>query len=168
MRFGSGVNKLPPANAITALPLDAIPVPRPLLENGRASKPLVLVYVGENKFPDSEKQLSFFVYPYSQRGGLELNTMPPRFHRAMLEQYELLKPVDQPSFKFATAANYHGLTIDWLKSPRIAGDHFLRSSRWQPGGSYRILRAKPPFVYRQSTGNLTRDGLEHFTFACSV
>ena len=121
-----------------------------LLElGGTPGQVLPLVYVGENSFPDSAKTTSFFVYPYSTKGGLELNTMPPRYHRSLLTAYGIISAKNsdistgntERKARFTVAENQHGLTLHWLRSPLIKKSLFLPTRWWKPGVSYRILRA---------------------------
>ena len=55
---------------------------------------LVLVYTGEETFPDSKERKSFFIFPY--RHGLEYNTIPPRRHEKGMSvfRFDDIAPLD--------------------------------------------------------------------------
>ncbi|QDU82286.1 hypothetical protein Pla110_40410 [Polystyrenella longa] len=56
-------------------------------------QPMALVYIGMDSFPDATLKYPFFIYPY--QNGLEKNTFPPRYHKALLSEDELEKYKDQ-------------------------------------------------------------------------
>lgn len=59
---------------------------------------IVLVYVGEDHFPDDTgKKYSFFIYPLATR--LERNTFPPRMHEELHEALLGKKPPAKPKSK---------------------------------------------------------------------
>lgn len=145
-----------------------------LIESGGERLPLV--YVGENQFAGSDnaapmaRSHSFFIYPFTRRGGLELNTMPPRWRKGLIEGHNLWRSPDGVELDETeeatppTGVNYvskqfhDGLLNEWsgyrtlsreqfsnhwLQSPEVLGSLFAKT-RWHSASSrYAILRPLP-------------------------
>lgn len=121
-------------------------------------KPLVLVYVGEQRFPDREQACSFFIYPYNS--GLEMNTMPPRWNRRLLKKLFLIEDdgiLGLESATFKQAKYPPGVTVNWLQKPKVVGSVLVRTGWMKSGTTYRVLRAgslslfalEKPFPYHK-------------------
>ncbi len=134
------------------------------------TKPLVLIYAGEESFPEAPgRKRSFFYYPYVY-DGMELNTFPPRIRREHLTRLKLVKAgsdrigrgADQGKAVRWTADQERSAT--WLKGPKLkVGNRrtvFMPSKTWKGGATYLVLRAR-----EQPAGGVTstpeRNGSEN-------
>lgn len=143
-------------------------------ETSNDPTPRVLVYVGDNQFPDQKDKkaaYSFFVYPYLPRTGLELNTFPPRLTFDILQKYDVIhrEQGSIPTFKvsntdrgarFTTGYEQWGLRVSWLRSPPMSGSLFVQPSWWK-NATYRILRSKAA-AESSAIADLVRKALEAF------
>lgn len=116
------------------------------------TNPLVLIYAGEESFPEAPgRKRSFFYYPYVY-DGMELNTFPPRIRREHLTRLKLVKEGSDRIGRGADRGKSVRWTTDqarsatWLKGPKLkVGNRrtiFMPSKTWKGGATYLVLRAR--------------------------
>ena len=111
----------------------------------RGSKTLTMIYLGERKFADANKkknkQRSFFLYPLFSSHGLEINTMPPRWHRDIISHLiPGANTTDSKKFKeqvFAAPA----MKVDWyIYKAGPKRSYFIPVIFWHPSATYQVVR----------------------------
>ena len=111
------------------------------------SRRLLMVYMGEESFPGSDRTRSFFIYPIN--GKLEYNTFPPRKDERYLKRV-LTKASGKllASLKLSLVYNFDhdpGHDTDWLKG-RTIGKTSLYVKLPLQDARYQVYRARayPP------------------------
>lgn len=126
-------------------------------------QPLVLVYAGEQNFPDEKGVTrSFFVYPYVKKTGMQFNTFPMRWTAKDMQKYGLIKPKPKKNAnakktfvvsntkqgaRFTTDKRTNQPSIEWLRSPPVKSSVFARPT-WFSGATYEVLRENFVVNYR--------------------
>lgn len=134
---------------------DALSLRQPQAEVGdvvlmdQSGDMLPMIYLGELTFADDEKSRSFFLFPGLQGTGLEVNTMPPRWHYGALKKSRLVTATAEG--RSGDWINQHfdapGVTVRWRnRRPPFAGN--MPCKWWGTGARYRVVRLKNTADYQ--------------------
>lgn len=124
-------------------------------DNG-TDKSAMLVYVGEESFPDKQKKRSFFIWPYRTR--LEYNTIPARKHFQYLqERYGYGELSLDAFYKFAPADSQRADTR-WMQPGLFGRKCYLKTTLLNGSATYSIYRHKAGHMADLAEGGLPGQG----------
>ncbi|MDB5305931.1 MAG: hypothetical protein JWO38_133 [Gemmataceae bacterium] len=110
-------------------------------------KSALLIYAGEETFPDSDRKFSFFIYPYRTR--LEYNTVPARKHRQYLKTWEDHWKITLDLLYDYTADKKREVVVaekeiptQWVKKGLWASHVFITTTMLNGTATYTLYRAK--------------------------